>query len=121
MKIIILLRNPIERAYSHWNMESSRHNENLSFWDAIKSEELRLNNSNQHQNIVFSYIDREFYLRQLRRIWSFYSKENTLILKSEDLKKDPNKTIDIICNFLKVKHHRSYYREMYIQDPINQE
>lgn len=38
MKLIAILRNPIERAYSHWNMERSRGADKLSFWDALISE-----------------------------------------------------------------------------------
>ena len=38
MKLIILLRNPIERAYSHWNMQRTRGIDKLPFWDAIREE-----------------------------------------------------------------------------------
>ncbi len=41
MKLIVLLRNPIARAFSHWNMETRRSSETLSFIDAIKNEDER--------------------------------------------------------------------------------
>ena len=42
IKLIIVLRNPITRAYSHWNMMRNRNKENLSFVDAIAAEPERL-------------------------------------------------------------------------------
>lgn len=104
MKIIILLRNPIERAYSHWNMERSKGLDKLPFWDAIKSEKERCRESLPFQQRVYSYIDRGFYLKQLKRVWSFFPKESVLILKSDDLKNKPDVTIDSVCGFLQVKH-----------------
>ena len=41
MKIILSLRNPIDRAFSHWNMNKKRGFEPLSFGDAIRGEEER--------------------------------------------------------------------------------
>lgn len=37
-KLIFLLRTPIERAYSNWNMERLRNSEKLSFEVAIRNE-----------------------------------------------------------------------------------
>jgi hypothetical protein len=116
MKFIIVLRNPIERAYSHWNMERDRGRENLSFSDAIRTEKLRCRNTLPLQHRVFSYIDRGFYSEQLRRIWHFFPKEQTLILKSQNLKNDPNETLSAIYKFLnipnfqKIKHKELHTR-----------
>src|SRR2546422_639813 len=41
IKLIILLRNPVDRAFSHWNMQRERGYEPLDFLDAIKAEEQR--------------------------------------------------------------------------------
>ena len=54
MKLIILLRNPIERAYSHWNMERSRNWEHLPFWDAIQYESQRCREALPYQHRVYS-------------------------------------------------------------------
>jgi len=75
MKIIIILRNPIERAFSHWNMERSRNAEHLSFWDAINTEKLRCQETLPLQNRVYSYIDRGFYIKQLENIWRYFPKK----------------------------------------------
>jgi len=102
MKIILLLRNPIERAYSHWNMEVSRGNESLSFIEAIKQEKSRLTTTPNKQHRIYSYIDRGFYSCQIKRIWEFFSKDQVLILKSESLKKEPKQALEKITNFLSV-------------------
>ncbi len=41
MKWIIILRNPIDRAYSHWNMERNRNADSIAFSEAIRTEEIR--------------------------------------------------------------------------------
>lgn len=102
MKIIILLRSPIDRAYSHWNMERSRDADALSFWDAISREQERCREALPLQHRVYSYMDRGFYLKQLKRIWEFFPREKVLIVKQNDLKRQPDETIGRICEFLQV-------------------
>lgn len=106
IKIIILLRNPVERAYSHWNMSRLKNKENLSFGEAIRIEKERCRLSLPQQCRAHSYIDRGFYYEQLKRIWTYFPKDNTLILKSEDLKKNPNKILNDICDFLEIMHFK---------------
>lgn len=100
MKIIIILRNPIDRAYSHWNMERSRNADNLSFRDAITTEKERCREALPYPHRVFSYVDRGHYLYQLQRIWEYFPKERVLILKHEDLKQNPNYTLNQVSKFL---------------------
>ncbi|SDX63699.1 sulfotransferase domain-containing protein [Marinobacter mobilis] len=100
MKIILSLRNPVERAYSHWNMEVSRNQENLSFMDAINQEASRATEALPYQHRVYSYVDRGFYSHQLRRLWRYFPKENTLILRQEDLRLNPNETLRKVSEFL---------------------
>lgn len=102
MKLIVILRNPVERAYSHWNMERSRNADTLSFLEAIQSEPKRRRKALPYQHRVFSYIDRGFYLEQLRRLAAFFMKEQILILRSEDLKSRPHEVLQKVCAFLRV-------------------
>jgi len=104
MKLIVILRNPIDRAYSHWNMEKNRNTESLAFWDAIQNEGVRCREALPYQHRVYSYIDRGFYLNQLRKLWHYFSTENVLVLKNEYLKKQPDKCLKDVCVFLGVKH-----------------
>jgi hypothetical protein len=98
MKFILLLRDPIERAYSHWNMERIRNADKLSFWDAIKNEEDRCREALPLQHRVYSYISRGLYTEQLRRVWAHFPKDQVLCLKSEDL----DKALGRVCEFLQV-------------------
>ena len=102
MKLIILLRNPIARAYSHWNMQRIKSKEQLSFLDAIHKEQERCIDPLSPQNRLFSYIRRGFYVEQLQRLWKYFPLEQTLILKSEDLKNYPSKILGEVYDFLGV-------------------
>lgn len=102
MKLIAVLRNPIDRAYSHWNMERARNSETLSFWDAIQNEQQRCREALPYQHRVFSYVDRGFYSEQLRRLWFYFSRDNVLVLKNEHLRDQPNETLEKVCGFLGV-------------------
>lgn len=102
MKLVVVLRNPIDRAYSHWNMERSRNAEYLSFWDAIQSEQKRCREALPYQHRVYSYIDRGYYLEQLRRLWRYFSKDNVLVLKNEYLKQQPNEALKEVYSFLEI-------------------
>jgi hypothetical protein len=102
IKIIIILRNPIERAYSHWNMEHRRGLENLSFYEAIKMEKERCRSSSGGQHRVYSYCDRGFYSKQISRIKQLFPEGNIMILKSENLREQPRHFLGRICEFLGV-------------------
>ena len=102
IKIIILLRNPIERAYSHWNMEFRRGNEDLSFYDALISEADRCVSPEGKQHRIYSYVDRGFYTKQITRLRAYFPDSNILILKSDFLLHQPSECLHSICAFLKV-------------------
>ena len=104
IKIIIILRSPIDRAYSHWNMERSRNADSMSFKEAIDAERERCREALPYQHRVYSYVDRGHYLDQLRRIWAYFPKERVLILKNEDLKQNVYATLNQVADFLGVSH-----------------
>jgi len=107
MKLIAVLRNPIERAYSHWNMERSRNFETLPFLEAIKQERQRCREALPFQHAVYSYVDRGFYLSQLRRLWQYFTKDNVLVLKNEKLRAQPNEVVKTVCGFIGVEAHEA--------------
>jgi hypothetical protein len=122
IKWILILRNPIERAFSHWNMERDRGREKLSFFDAIREERNRSRETLPYQDRKFSYVDRGFYVEQIRRIWHYFSVEQTLILKTEELRNDSQYVLKKITEFLeidsyvlsefKVVHARKYFAKL---------
>ena len=102
MKLIAVLRNPITRAFSHWNMQRERGDDPLAFWDALQSERERCRVRLPHQHRKYSYVDRGYYTTQLRRLWSFFPSEQVLVLRYEDLRDCPNPTLDRVVDFLGV-------------------
>ena len=100
LKIIIVLRNPITRAHSHWNKERQRGREALPFLEALRAEPERAQAALPLQMHRASYADRGFYSRQLRRLWRYFPVDQTLILRSEALQTEPQATLERIGDFL---------------------
>ncbi|MDH5573076.1 MAG: sulfotransferase, partial [Gammaproteobacteria bacterium] len=99
-KIIVLLRNPVERAYSHWNMQRERGIEKRPFIEAIKQEQETLKQTLPQQNKPFSYVDRGFYAEQLRRLFKFFPVNQVLVVKQDDLLNQHGKTLKSILEFI---------------------
>ena len=86
MKLIVILRNPITRAYSHWNFERQAGREPLSFHDALQAEQARTEQAKPEQLRDSSYVQRGMYTQQLRRMWSTFPAAQTLVLRTDDLR-----------------------------------
>jgi hypothetical protein len=102
MKWILMLRNPVKRAYSAWNMETKRGLEQLSFAEAIAQEPARCREVLPLQHRIFSYMDRGFYAAQVRRLFNIFGADNCLVLFNEDLESDHNGTLRKVFRFLGV-------------------
>jgi hypothetical protein len=101
MKVIVLLRDPSERAYSQWIMEIEKGNEVRRFLPALLHEARYFYAHGQHP--VFSYIQRGFYDAQIARLQQLFSKQNYLILKNEDLRNQHAETLERVFQFLGVE------------------
>ena len=104
VKIIVSLRDPRERAYSHWRMERSRNSDTQSFSAAIRQGRDRVTRGSEisgyHRN--FSYVERGFYVEQLNRIFSLFPDGNVLLLDQRILASMQHEVLDEICDFLKI-------------------
>lgn len=100
-KFIFLLRNPIDRAFSHYLMTYRRGIETLSFEDALEEEHSRILAGYQ-ENLHFSYSQRGYYLRQIERFLDVAPRDNMLFLLSDDLRKDREKCLSLVFSFLGV-------------------
>src|SRR4029077_6328745 len=103
MKWILALRNPVERAFSAWNMETKRGTEKLPFAEAIEKEPERRRTALPLQHRVFSYVDRGFYAHQVRRLFNIFGEDNLLILLTEELRADHKNSLRKIFEFLKLE------------------
>lgn len=102
MKWILALRNPIERAFSAWNMETKRGKEKLSFAEAIEKEAERCREALPLQHRVYSYVDRGFYAQQVQRLFNIFGRDNVVVLLSEELRNEHQKTLRRVFEFLGV-------------------
>ena len=102
MKWILILRNPVDRAYSAWNMERQRGADQLSFEEAIAREPERCREALPLQHRVYSYIDRGLYAGQIRRLFNIFGRDNCLVLLNEDLESEHDKTLRDVFGFLGV-------------------
>ncbi len=103
IKLIILLRNPIDRALAHWNMQRFKGRESLDFLDALKEEPKRIAQPLTIESRRFAYVDRGFYAEQLERVFQFFPREQVRIVKFEDFRDRKQETLNGIFEFLGAK------------------
>jgi len=102
MRFVILLRNPVTRAFSHWNYERVVDREPLPFVEALRAERERQRTLSPNRAKRFAYVDRGYYAAQLKRLWKLFPVEQTLVFKSEELLEDPAGLLDRVATFLGV-------------------
>lgn len=107
IKLIVLLRNPVDRAFAHWNMQRFKNREPLDFLDALKEEPRRIAQPMSIEARRFSYVDRGFYSAQLERAFNLFPREQLEIVKFEDFRDRKQETLDSIFDFLGVKRIRA--------------
>lgn len=100
IKLIAILRNPIDRAYSHWNMQRTRKVEKLGFMDSIINESSRLTALDSFQKKKFAYLGRGFYVEQIKAYQKFFPEDQLLILKYEDYINQQEKMLYQIFKFI---------------------
>jgi hypothetical protein len=110
VKVIVLLRHPVKRAFSQYQDNVLNGLEPLSFEDALAAEpsrvagELgRMDADPYYYSVAhdfFSYRDRGIYLPQLERWYSALSEDQLLVLPSEEFYADEQAVFDLVCTFL---------------------
>lgn len=111
VKLIAMLRNPVERAYSQYQHEVRKGRETLpSFEEAVDREPDRLRgerermladeryNSPEHRR--HAYVARGVYVDQLVRLRELFAPEQLLVIKSEDYFASPDATVRRVVAFL---------------------
>ncbi len=110
VRLIALLRDPVARAYSHYQLSVRDGHEQLGFEEALRGEDDRLageearlltdrayrSHAHRHQ----SYASRGLYAGQLRRWHERVSAERLLVVSSEELFADPRRTAATVLEFL---------------------
>ena len=107
IKFIVILRNPVDRAYSQYLHSVRDEREDLTFINALENEKKRLSHINEDTNYLLklriSYISQGLYGEMIENYLRSFSKDNFLFLSFEDeLIKDTKNTIFKVLNFLEV-------------------
>jgi len=103
-RLILLLRNPVDRAYSHyWHMRA-RGRETLEFADALDAEPERLTEG-ETSRLFFSYADRGHYIRDIRRLLEHYPRSALKVTLLEEMNDEAEATFRDVCRFLEVRDH----------------
>jgi sulfotransferase family protein len=109
-KSILILRDPVSRAHSHYQHELARGFETLTFEEALEREDERLEGEEErmisdpsyysfaHQH--HSYVARGMYMDQIRRWLRFFPREQLMIVDAKDLFADPDATFRAVLRFL---------------------
>lgn len=125
-KFIVMLRNPIDRAYSHYSMIThgkSAFLENLSFEEAILKENERINeevnkiekdpNYQSEDYYTFGYLERGYYAKKLKFWFNLFPKNKFHIVQSEEFFKNPDFIYNQVLDFLDVdKFHLLNYKKI---------
>jgi hypothetical protein len=103
-RLLALLRNPVDRAYSMYHHRVRNGHETRAFEDAIEEEAwlfgTRCEEGTHLDDPRRRYLSRGVYVDQLLRWSEFFSKEQLLVLKSEDLFERPQDTFRLVFDFL---------------------
>ena len=109
-RLIVLLRNPVDRAYSHYKDEVKTGRETMTFEEAIQQEPMRL--KSEWERILddpnyssfalehHSYLAHGIYVDQLKRWLSVFSPDQVAIFWSEDFYEDPANLYRQVLTFL---------------------
>ncbi len=102
-KIIAILREPVSRAYSHWNMQVARDAEARSFRECIETEIEQIQNGTIKIERNSSYVHRGMYGEQIKRVYEHFPMNQVLFIKYDNFLSQQHETLDQIFSFLKVK------------------
>lgn len=112
LRLIVIVRDPVERAWSHWRHNRRLGLDPLPFEEAVEREEERIAPDLPHlasdtaprprRFLRFSYARRGRYAEQIARWLEHYPAERLLVLQSDELFRDPAATYDRILDFLRL-------------------
>ena len=98
-KLIAVLRNPVERAYSHWLHNIKNGRETLDFRRALDAEQERLA---ADPNSRFGYVYSGHYHRHLTRYLQVFARDQLRVHLFDDLVADPGAVVKDLFGFLGV-------------------
>lgn len=128
-KIVFILRNPTDRAVSHYkhNVNRGKYGRDLTFTQALDYEEkildseIELLNATQSgysvNHDIYSLMERGQYAEQIRRYQKHFPANNILVLTAEELFESPNQVLAELCEFLGLSPYNFSLKKIYNQNP----
>lgn len=101
-KVLIFLRNPIQRAFSHYLMDFTAGYINVSFSELIKNSEL---NIKAYQQTILQ----SFYFDQVKNYLEVFGNKKVKIIIFEEIENNTDAIMKEIENFLEIDHFNGYH------------
>ena len=124
VKLVFVLRNPVERAWANYRYTVLSGLEDLSFEQALDQEHIRIKNAQGIWAEVqpHDYTGRSFYGRQLGHYLNYFPWNQILVISSEQLSLNPQAQVDIITKFLEVPNFETFqvppsFTSLSVKDP----
>lgn len=99
VRLILSLRNPVDRAYSHYWHNRTRGKESLSFESALEAESLRVNLSYEDR-ARYSYLSRGDYMVQINQVLKLFPREQLHVEIAEEMHAEPLEALGRIFDFI---------------------
>ena len=126
-KLIVLVRDPVDRALSHYHHEVTLGREPLTFEEALEVEPERTQGEQERMLVEpgyfsqawwnYTYLARGRYAEQLERWLAIFPREQLLVVPSEELSGDPRRTYRRVLEFLGAPSHElDSYPRVYKQE-----
>jgi hypothetical protein len=116
VRVIVLLRDPVDRAYSHYQHEFRCNHENLGFRDALAAEPGRtalevdrMRSEPGYRSAEYvrhAYLDQGIYRPILERFFRHFDRSRVMVIKSERLFADAQSVYDEVLAFLSLNPFR---------------
>lgn len=101
-RLVVLLRDPVQRAISHYGHNLAKGREPFSFAEALAREEERISCAGAHARRRYSYRDRGFYISQLKRYESYRDNRRLMVIDSRLLFNNTSQVMRDLYNFVGV-------------------
>jgi hypothetical protein len=98
-RIALILRDPVERAYSHYLMDYREGVQSLPFYEALVAD---MNRPKKGWGVSYLYYELGLYAEQVRRYFETFPSERVKVLMFHDLQNDPQAVLREMASFLRL-------------------
>jgi len=109
-KIIIMIRNPVQRCFSNYKHLVRDGKENLDFNNALKAEEER---QEKNWSQFWRYKDNSLYHDRIKKYYDLFGKKNVKVIITEEFKESQEVVVDNIIDWLDLQREHIYSEATY--------